>query len=556
MLLLLAACASPAPQAAPTAGSDTALRASARKSITIAIRGDPKTLSARLNSQAGAGGVPGVEEIEQMLNAGLTFEERGGTFHTQLAEAVPSIENGLWKVFPDGRMETTWHIRPGAQWHDGTPFTAADVIFTALVQQDKDVPIFRDVAYGSIDTVEAPDPLTVVISWRRPYVEADGMFTSRRGLPLPRHLLEQTWLQDKTNLPNQSYWFRDFIGTGPYRLRELLPGSHALLDANDQFVLGRPKIDSIEVKFIPDPSAIGANILAGQVDTTLGGRLSLEWATGVRDQWRDGKLALGAARSAINLYPQFIDPSPAILADVQFRRALLMAIDRQQIVDTIAAGVAPIAHGTISQYDADWSKVEPSMAKYPYDAPQAAQILTSLGYSRAPDGMLQDRNGQQLRLEIRSTANDDAQIKSMAAIATMWQQVGIVTDQVAVPEQAASDRQYRATRPAFEIVRQPGGWRELRRIYGGDTPLPQNNYTGQNRSRYQGPELDSLIDQFFTTIPEQQRVDILGRIERIVTDQLTILGIYWDPDPVLVSNRLSNVQKAGEVWDIHTWEAS
>ena len=58
-----------------------------------------------------------------------------------LAEAIPSFENGLWKVFPDGQMETTWKIREGARWHDGTPFTSGDVLFTSKLEQDKELPV-------------------------------------------------------------------------------------------------------------------------------------------------------------------------------------------------------------------------------------------------------------------------------------------------------------------------------------------------------------------------------------------------------------------------------
>src|SRR5581483_2779168 len=233
----------PAP-AQPTAGP---------KRIAIGIRGDPKTLSAKLNSAAGAGGVPGVSETETLLNAGLAIQDSTDALHAQLAEAVPSVENGLWVVYPDGTMQTTWKIRSGAAWHDGTPFTSADLLFTASVEQDAELPIFRNVAYSSVDRVEAPDTQTITIHWKRPFIEADTMFTNARALPLPRHLLEKTYTTDKEDFVNLPYWNREFVGTGPFKLREWEAGTHVILDANDAFVLGRPQIDQIEVKFIPDP---------------------------------------------------------------------------------------------------------------------------------------------------------------------------------------------------------------------------------------------------------------------------------------------------------------
>src|SRR5438094_308518 len=101
--LLFTACGAPntgshVPGGQPAEGRSS----SAPTRLTIAIRSDPKALTAKLNSAAGAGGSPGAPEIEQMLNSGLGVETKAGGIFPQLAEAVPSAENGLWQVFPDG----------------------------------------------------------------------------------------------------------------------------------------------------------------------------------------------------------------------------------------------------------------------------------------------------------------------------------------------------------------------------------------------------------------------------------------------------------------------
>jgi peptide/nickel transport system substrate-binding protein len=553
LAVTISACA---PPPAPRGNQDgaTSVDQRAPKRITVAIRGDPKTLSAKLNSEAGAGGVPGVGEIAKMLNAGLATDDAKRVLHAQLAEDVPSIENGLWRVFPDGRMETTWRIRAGVLWHDGAPFTSDDLIFTATVEQDPDLPIFRNVAYGAIASVEAPDPSTVRMTWKRPYIEADTMFTSQRALPMPRHLLERTYLENKEDFTNLPYWNRDFIGTGPYKLRELTLGSHLILDANDRFVLGRPKIDQIEVRFIPDPNTIAANILAGGIDTTLGGRLSLEWGLQVRDQWRDGKLLSDSRLSMISAYPQFLNPDPPIVADARFRRALLYAIDRQQIIDSLVAGLAPFGHSIIADNHAEWKDVESSIVKYEFDPRQAMQLIEGLGYTRAADGFYRDASNQRLSVEVRTQATDDTQMKVTFSMADYWQRTGVAVDQAPFPQQRASDREFRATRPAFEVVRQPGGWWELERFYGPNTPLPENNFTGVNRTRHRNPEFDGWIDQFLVTVPVAERVDILKRIVRYMTDQVVILPIFWDPTPIMVANRLKNIAEPGEVWDVHMWD--
>ena len=549
----LAACA---PSTGPGTGSGTgaAAQSTAPKRITVAIRGEPKSVSGKL-SLGTVGGVPGQDEIEEMLNAGLANRDRGGSLHAQLAEQMPTVENGLWKVLPDGTMETTWRLRERTLWHDGQPLTSEDLLFTATVEQDRDLPIFRNVAYSSIDGLQAPDPRTVTIKWKRPFLEADTMFTNDRAFPMPKHLLEKAFLEDKDNFVNLPYWSRDFVGAGAYRLREWSSGSGVSLEANDQYVLGRPIIDRIDVRFIPDPGTIAANILAGEVDLTLGGRLSLEWGAQVRSQWRDGRMDTARPTSMISAYTQFLNPNPAVILDVRFRRALLQAIDRQQIIDSLVEGLGPMGHSIISPEDADWRDVEGSIVRYDLDPRRAVQTIEGLGYTRASDGFFRDAAGQRLTVEVRTTSNDDSQMKTMFSVADYWQQIGVSVDQVPVPQQRATDREYRATRPAFEIVRQPGSVRELgTRWHGSNTPLPENDYTGQNRTRHQNPEFDTLIDRFFTTIPRPERMQTLREIVRYMTDQVLILGIFWDPTPTMVANRLHSISKPGEVWDVHQWD--
>src|SRR4030095_14283228 len=95
----------------------------------------------------------------------------------QLAEAVPTTENGLWRVLPDGRMETTWKLRPGATWHDGTPFTSDDLLFTSTVVRDRELVIFRDRSFPFIEGIEAPDPQTITVRWTKPELPAAATLT-------------------------------------------------------------------------------------------------------------------------------------------------------------------------------------------------------------------------------------------------------------------------------------------------------------------------------------------------------------------------------------------
>src|SRR5581483_2552487 len=99
----------------------------------------------------------------------------------------------LWRLLPDGRMETTWKLQPNAVWHDGAPFTADDLVFTLDVVRDRDLPVLRDSTYDLVEGLDTPDAHTIVVRWTQPYIGADQMFSSVMSdlaVPMPRHLLE------------------------------------------------------------------------------------------------------------------------------------------------------------------------------------------------------------------------------------------------------------------------------------------------------------------------------------------------------------------------------
>lgn len=526
------------------------------KRMVAVIRGHPFTLSDAINA-AGAGSVPGVAELQDLIHAGLAVEAEDSTLRPRLADELPSVENGRWLVFPDGRMETTWTLRTDARWQDGTPFTADDLLFSMRVARDRQVSLSSEPAYRAVARAAAPNPHTLVVSWSQPYIHADRLFTRVTGsrvLPMPKHLLEPAYRDDPTTFTQLSYWTHDFVGLGPFKVREFMESSHLILEANELYFLGRPKIDEIEVKFMPDPSTIAANIVAGAVEFTLGGRYSLEWGLQVRDQWRDGRMEAPVATSWVALFPQLLNPNPVVLLEVPFRRALMHAIDRQEMSDTIQAGLSPVAHSIIAPNHPEHRDVASSVVQYGYDPRRAMQLIEELGYSKGPDGLYRSVSNQGLSIEIRTRQGDDLQEKTLFGVAGYWQQVGIGVEHHIFPPQRAPDREFRATRPGFEVVRQPGGVDALTRYHGAETPLPENGYRGVNRSRYRNPGLDALIDRYVATIPRRERLEVVAEIVNHMTSQVIVFGIYWALDPVLIGNRLLNIHAQNPTWNAHEWD--
>src|SRR6185436_13227694 len=101
----------------------------------------------------------------------------------------------------------------------GTPFTSADLEFTARVQMDKIVDVRTLPGFDSVDTITPVDARTMLVTWKRPYIFADALWNAP---PLPRHLLEETYLQDKIAFGAMSYWTQDFVGNGPFKVKQFV----------------------------------------------------------------------------------------------------------------------------------------------------------------------------------------------------------------------------------------------------------------------------------------------------------------------------------------------
>jgi peptide/nickel transport system substrate-binding protein len=543
-LLVASGCA---PAAAPRdpaerAGTSGASQApsSGPKRIVAAINGNARVFSARID-RAGSGSTPGIEEVEDLVNSGLVVMDARGEVKPLLAEAVPSLNNGLWVLLPDGRMETTWRIRQGATWHDGTPFTTDDLVFTAAVSQDREIRALGDNAYDVFESIRATDSQSVTVTWKQPYIEAHMLFTRARGQPLPKHLLEPAFTQNKAGFLELPYWTTSFVGTGPFRLKEWVAGSHTVLEANPSYLLGRPRLDEIEVKFVQDANVLFASLLSGAVELTMGRGLAVEQAAQLKGQWSDGEMRLGALGNWISIYPQYINPNPPAFLNVQFRRAILMAVDREQMAESLVHGFGARADSIISPKDPEYPFIEKQVVRYPYDLRRATQMVEALGYSKGPDGIYRDAANQPLVFQSVGTTGA-MQERTMFATAEYLQQLGVGTEPDFVPPQARTDRARRAERSGIEIQRQTNGVGNLYRFHSRETPLPENNYVGDNRSRYRSPELDAFLDRYFSTVAQTEQVQALGDVIHHMTDQLNVIPLIFDGDPSLINNRVRNVE--------------
>ncbi|MEA2641887.1 MAG: peptide/nickel transport system substrate-binding protein [Chloroflexota bacterium] len=553
LAVLVLGCA-PAPP--PSQGSGPASNTgqpqppAAPKQITVAMMGNPVAASDRFVGGRSGGGIPGASELEQLVGGALTpGKDNNSAFVPQLAEAVPTFENGLWKVLPDGRMETTWRIRAGARWHDGVALTSADVLFTTKVEQDRDLPVAPTAGYEQIASIEAPDAQTVTITWKRPYIQADQFFLRA---PLPQHILERPYTESKESFTALAYWNEEYVGAGPYRVGEWVRDSHATLHAFDDFVLGRPKIDDVVVKFLADENAFMANILAGTVDASIGKSINYEQATQIRTQWSDGKIVT-RPETVVKLWPQFLDPNPAIMLNVQFRKALFYAIDRQELVDSLVGrDASAVAHSVLLPTEPLFDQGEATAVKYEYDPRRATTMIEQLGYTRGADGLFRDSRNELLSVEIQATG-EAQNTKPSFAIANYWKQIGVDAQVAVVPIQLQNDRKYRAEFPGLNLQGSTSGIPKIGELTSTQSRLPENNYNGRNYPRYMNQEFDGLVATLFASVPLQERGLALQRAIQWMTDQVVMYSLYYAPEATMISNRMVNAG-FNPTWNASEWD--
>jgi peptide/nickel transport system substrate-binding protein len=414
-------------------------------------------------------------------------------------------------------------------------------------------------AYAMVEDVSAPDAATLTITWSEPFIDVNTVLGEFQVGLLPKHLLEEAYRTDKASLLDLPYWTSDFVGAGAYRLRQWMPGVGLSVEANPEYVLGRPRVDQIDVTLIPDPNTMAANILAGTVDVT-GSIVSLDLGLQLRDQWRDGRVIFNLGGDTwVALFPQFVEPQPAVVGDVRFRRALTHAIDRAEINDTLVAGMSPVAHTFLSPNQPAYREIEASATRYEYDPRRAAQLLEEMGFRRGADGY-RDATDRRLEVELRAGPEEE-HAKTASAVADYWQRLGVGSSYLRLTQQLFQDQQYAGAFPAFMVLGGPNDVAALRNLRSTQARLPSNNFRvsgSGNRARYINPEFDALLTTYFATVPEAARIQALGEIIRHMADQLTTVGIYYNPRPGAAANHVQGVSQEWVAqyitWNAHEWD--
>jgi peptide/nickel transport system substrate-binding protein len=413
------------------------------------------------------------------------------------------VEPGLaesWDVSPDG-LTYTFHLRKGVTFHDGTPFNGPNYVKTIkrlLDKQDEDtifntgpVESYIDDTYGEVASYTAPDNDTVVFKFK----ESSAPFTTNLAMvwngvvsPAAVHKLGK----DFRNHP---------VGTGPFIFKEWRQGDQIVLDANPNYWGGKPKVDRIVFKVMPDAQAALLALKRGDVHILAD--VGAQIIPAVKS---DANLVVmtqpGLAVSGVGL-PSDTKP----FNDKRVRQALNYAIDRDALDKSLFQGLA--APMTSPLPEAQWG-FDPSLKGYPYDPVKAKQMLADAGY---PNGFKTEFLTYNSPRGYNSAGADLA-----VAIQGYLQKIGV----------DASIRKQEIGAYLAEIRNKTTKYGGMFLVgWTGDNGDPDNflfelfgsaNIPVTNTPRYSNPELDKILVDAQHIPDHDKRVALYHQAQKIILD--------------------------------------
>ncbi len=308
----------------------------------------------------------GFQAVTAMCFDGLVAFDKEGNLVPALAES--------WEVSKDA-TSLKFKLRKNVKWHDGQPFTAADVKFTydTVLDPDKGIPYRK--YFDTIDQITTPDTHTVVFQLKKP--NAPILFRFWVGV-IPKHIWE------KEDLKKSKYNVSP-VGTGPWKLVEWVKMDHVTFEANKDYYKGRPYLDKIIMKTIPDAAVAFAALERGDVDYFAFGGLVGGIPYQQVDQLKKKKDLVVNTFEVSSQQQLFFRVDEPPFNKLKVRQAVAHAMDREFIIQNLLFGYGKIVHSVVPP-TVKWA-YNPNVTKYEYNVEKANRLLDEAGYPRKAGGI-------------------------------------------------------------------------------------------------------------------------------------------------------------------------
>jgi peptide/nickel transport system substrate-binding protein len=420
---------------------------------------------------------------------------------------IPDLAES-WEI-PDP-LTYIFHLRHGVRFHDGRPFTSADVKYTFDTIMAGPLKTPKRGSLKTVASIEAPDPYTVIFHLREPYASllwtlttpGIGIVPTGSGADFAQHP----------------------VGTGPFKFVSYAVDEQIVLERNPEYYGTVPKIHTLHMRIVTDALVRALELRKGSADATINSLtpdmvVTLAKENGVRSDQQPGT---SLAYLAFN----FDDP---ILKQREVRQALAYATDRDTIIRYLLRGQARPASSLLPPNH--WA-FDPNVPQYAFDPARAEALLDQAGLKRGPDGV-------RMRLTLKTSTDESVRLMS-EAIAEQWKKVGVELE--LRPLEFAtlySD----ITKGTFQIY-------ALRWVGANNDPdifeyvfsskkFPPD---GANRGRYRNAELDSLLNQSRMEMDREKRKALLFQIQQIVATDEPYINLWYVDNVCVHRDRLTNIR--------------
>lgn len=479
-----------------------------------------------------------------------------------LAAEIPSVEKG---TLDPGRKWIIWKLKKGVTWHDGTPFTAEDVVFTWQYASDPETAALSQGGYRKIESVEKIDDLTVKVTLKEPTVDWTTPWSNSDGLILPKHVHERYKGKEARNAPANL----KPIGTGPYKIVEFRPNDIIIADINPNYhVENRPFFDRIEMKGGGDaPSAARAVLQTGEFDFAW--NLQVSWdELEAMEKAGQGVILVTQGGSEEHIQLNYTDPNVEIdgeraslkaphpfFTDLRVRQAFALAMNKKLIVDQLYGKTGEVAH----VYYYTPKKYVPDVQQE-YNLDKANRLLDEAGWRRGPDGV-RTKDGKRMKVLFQTSVNKLRQ-DTQAIIKQDLQKIGVEVELKSViadvffaadpgnpdnfPHFYADMQMYTYTRGG------PDDYLDIFRTFlSTEVRQKANNWATQNTTRYVSKEFDALYEQAKRELDPVKAAELVKQMNKKLFDDVAVVPLVGRGGVAAAKKNLKDTNLSG--WASNLW---
>ena len=481
--------------------------------------------------------------LDELVDAGLATWDNTGKYIPELASEIPTQANG--GISSDG-LTITWKLKPNLKWSDGQPITSKDVVFTWKSQINPTNSVVSTSGFDVISSIDTPDDQTAVVHYSSPYPGWQLTFAvGGQGISgglLPEHLLANV----TTDLAKEAEIHQPTAAAGPFMIKEWVSGDHMTLVQNPNWSGDKPKLDQINIKFVPDPETALAALKTGDVDmnpdfaeSDVDTIKALEPAVHVSvspaPSYEHLFFNLGITNSTVkDAKGQVIGnsdkPGFCPFQDVNVRKAFMLATDRDSINKNLLSGYATVP-ATLFPNNPPWTNE--SLKPYPYDPDQANQLLDAAGYPKGADGIRAGTcNGKPVKFSLGiETTTKQVRVDTMNALNDMYSKIGVELKPNPIPAGTyfgSYDAGADLKTGKFDLAIYTTG------IYPDPDPgqiwtcagVPSKGHPGGNNDWHLcDPKMDELV-KATQVFDQNQRVQAFYALQQYMYDQVLMIPLY------------------------------